>query len=133
MSILHAKSPGKAKRMGTDTAERSDWYKFNIPLMGFLLVLKFSDPDLKRLLLDTGDQELFEGNTWHDNFWGGCSCKECSKLEKLNLHGKLLMQVREYYKSSDDEAEFFLNTGKLKDIPGISIFDIETKSISGCL
>ena len=42
----------------------------------------------------TGDAELIEGNTWHDNYWGVCSCSKCNGRGKNRL-GKLLMKVRE--------------------------------------
>ena len=34
------------------------------------LRLKFKIPELREALLETGNAELTEGNTWHDNFWG---------------------------------------------------------------
>ena len=46
-------------------------------------------------LLSTKDRELIEGNFWHDNFWGDCSCKKCQDIEGGNRLGKLLMEIRE--------------------------------------
>lgn len=56
-----------------------------------LLRIKFSgiDPFLTRALLETGDAELIEGNTWNDTFWGVCNG------EGENNLGRLLMKVRE--------------------------------------
>jgi len=39
-------------------------------------------------LLATGDQELIEGNTWGDRFWGVCDG------EGQNQLGRLLMELR---------------------------------------
>lgn len=52
---------------------------------------KFRDhEDLGTLLLETGDQELQEGNTWNDKFWG---IDLRSGLGDNRL-GKILMKVR---------------------------------------
>jgi predicted NAD-dependent protein-ADP-ribosyltransferase YbiA (DUF1768 family) len=45
------------------------------------------------MLLSTGDMELTEGNWWHDNFYGSCSCVKCGGKGQNNL-GKILMDVR---------------------------------------
>jgi predicted NAD-dependent protein-ADP-ribosyltransferase YbiA (DUF1768 family) len=56
---------------------------------------KFAIPELRRQLLDTGHQELEEGNYWHDNEWGNCYCMKCRTIAGKNKLGILLMQVRE--------------------------------------
>ena len=43
--------------------------------------------------------ELIEGNTWSDNFWGDCHCPKCRGIKGENNLGKLLMKIREDYKS----------------------------------
>ena len=68
--------------------------------MKFGLTEKFRIPELREKLLATGNEELVEGNTWHDNIWGNCSCDCCKKIEGQNKLGKLLMQVREEIRSS---------------------------------
>ena len=50
-----------------------------------ILKKKFSDDDLKARLLLTGDKKLIEGNKWHDNFWGNCTCKKCENVEGKNM------------------------------------------------
>lgn len=44
------------------------------------------------MLLKTGDEELVEGNTWGDTFWGVCKGKGRNEL------GKILMKVREEFR-----------------------------------
>lgn len=44
--------------------------------------------DLRRRLLETGDAELVEGNTWGDRFWGVCDG------EGENHLGRVLIKVR---------------------------------------
>ena len=54
-----------------------------------IVLSKFaSNPVLKNLLLDTNNEELIEGNTWNDTYWGVCNG------EGQNHLGKILMKVR---------------------------------------
>lgn len=93
--ILAAPTPGKAKRLGRKAPLRPDWENVKVPVMLDLLRVKFSVPALRERLLATGNAELIEGNTWHDNFWGDCTCgrPECQEPGNNTL-GDLLMQVR---------------------------------------
>jgi len=54
---------------------------------------KFDKERTVQMLLDTGSQELVEGNVWHDNFWGNCTCSKCPEPGENHL-GKLLMKIR---------------------------------------
>ena len=49
---------------------------------------KFTDPMLRLQLMATGSEELVEGNTWSDTFWGVCNGEGGNHL------GKILMKVR---------------------------------------
>lgn len=80
---------GKVKRMGRTLNIRSDWDHIKLPVMFGLLRLKFQKPELKLLLISTGDSHLEEGNWWGDTFWG-----VCKGVGENNL-GKLLMRVRQ--------------------------------------
>lgn len=86
--VFETCTSGKAKKLGRKLKLRSDWEQAKIPIMLNLLRSKFQDKELCRLLLATGNEELIEGNWWHDYFWGVClGVGE-------NWLGKLLMQVR---------------------------------------
>lgn len=87
-------TPGKAKREGRRVQLRSDWEQVKEQVMYEALIKKFSDPLLRKLLLDTGDEYLEEGTTWHDNEWGVCHCLKCQDIVGKNKLGKLLMRVR---------------------------------------
>ena len=87
--IADAESPGKAKRNGRKIIRRPDWESVKLGIMARVLRAKFEDPELGRMLLDTGDAELVEGNTWHDFFWGICDGVG------ENWVGELLMAVRD--------------------------------------
>ncbi len=97
-AIANCRTPGQAKRMGRRVALRSDWEKVKEDVMFEGLCLKFSDEQLADWLLETGDEYLEEGTTWHDNEWGNCSCSKCKNIVGKNKLGKLLMRVRELVK-----------------------------------
>lgn len=91
--IALLETPGRAKRAGRTLKLRSNWNGIRVEIMTDLLTLKFADPVLRQKLLDTGNAQLVEGNTWHDNFWGICECEDC-KNTGVNTLGQLLMSVR---------------------------------------
>jgi ribA/ribD-fused uncharacterized protein len=91
-------TPATAKKMARHLALRPDWEKVKVEIMMELLLEKFASEPERSILLSTGSQVLVEGNWWHDNFWGNCTCRrpdrpDCEK-EGLNVLGTLLMDVR---------------------------------------
>ncbi len=97
-AIANCRIPGQAKRMGRRVALRPDWEVVKESVMLEGLCLKFADEQLADWLLETGDEELVEGTTWHDNEWGNCSCPKCAHIEGKNKLGRLLMIVRDMIK-----------------------------------
>ncbi len=91
-SIRLAVSPAQAKQLGRPVPLRPDWEQVKFDIMLALLRQKFSQADLRQKLLDTGDFELIEGNTWGDKVWG-CVLYKGQWIGRNHL-GKLLMQVR---------------------------------------
>ena len=82
-------NPSEAKRLGRRVKLRDDWEEVKELVMYEICYHKFNqNPDIKRMLLNTGDAELIEGNTWGDCIWG-----VCNGVGK-NLLGKILMRVR---------------------------------------
>lgn len=80
---------GKVKKAGQNVKMREDWDDVKIDVMEEIVTLKFEQhPKLAQKLLDTGDAELIEGNTWNDKFWG-----VVDGVGENNL-GKVLMRVR---------------------------------------
>ena len=69
------------------------FYEFDhikLDRMKLAVYLKFTqNEDLAELLRETGDEELIEGNTWNDTFWG-----VCNGIGQNHL-GKILMKMRE--------------------------------------
>lgn len=98
--ISKIKNPGDAKKFGKFLKLRKDWNDVKLDVMLWGIREKFKSEDLKQMLLDTGDQELIEGNLWHDNFFGVCTCGPCKGQGQNNL-GKILMKVREELKEQN--------------------------------
>lgn len=89
--------PNAAKSMGSSVEIRPDWDAVKIKEMERIVRAKFTqNPYLARYLLDTGDAELIEGNTWHDIFWG----VDLNTGEGQNHLGKLLMALREDFREN---------------------------------
>lgn len=88
--VREAPSAGEAKRRGRrGVTLRKDWERDKVRVMSVLVYDKFTNnDDLKKRLLDTGDEDLIEGNTWNDTFWGVCHGSGHNYL------GKILMAVR---------------------------------------
>lgn len=93
-AISIAKTPGIAKRLGRKVLLRSDWEEIKEKVMYECVKEKFKEPVLREKLLNTSPAELIEGNTWHDNYWGDCSCEKCKNIKGKNSLGKILMKVR---------------------------------------
>ena len=85
-------TPAAAKKAGAirnNPEIRPDWFMVALRVMEAVVLDKFSrNPGLRQKLLDTGDEELIEGNTWGDTFWGVC------KGVGSNHLGRILMNVR---------------------------------------
>lgn len=92
-AAIMASSASVARALGQRAPKRADWEAIRIPTMQKLLEQKFQHPDLRARLLATGDQELVELNTWHDTFWGRCTCPRCGGKGENHL-GRLLMALR---------------------------------------
>lgn len=85
----------QAKALGRKIVLRPDWEDVKIAVMYRVLVAKFDqNRHLLNLLLETGDAELIEGNTWGDTFWGVNSYT----YEGKNTLGLILMNIRDRVK-----------------------------------
>ena len=83
-------SPRKSKRLGHKVKLREDWNEVKDNIMYEVCKAKFEqNEDIRKLLLETGDATLIEGNTWNDQYWGVCRGKGRNQL------GKTLMRIRD--------------------------------------
>ena len=88
--IAACKIPAEVKKLGRKLKLRPNWDDVKISVMRELVREKFTrHPDLRRLLKDTGDAELIEGNWWGDTFWGRYNGVG------QNWLGKILMEIRD--------------------------------------
>ena len=83
------KNPVQAKRLGRKVKLRDDWEEVKLEIMTEIVSQKFlQHPHLIEMLLQTGDEELIEGNKW-----------DVCKGKGENHLGKILMKIRDVYKS----------------------------------
>ena len=82
-------TPAEAKKLGRSPGMVANWDGIKLSVMESLLRKKFAPgTELAQKLVDTGDEELVEGNWWNDTFWGVC------RGVGQNHLGKLLMKIR---------------------------------------
>lgn len=80
-----------AKKAGREVKLRPNWEAIKIQIMEDVVRAKFTQHDhLRTALLKTGDEELQEGNTWGDTFWGVILKTKYGQ----NHLGKVLMKIR---------------------------------------
>jgi ribA/ribD-fused uncharacterized protein len=69
-----------------------------IDVMRTILRSKFQSAPLRRMLLETGDAKLIEGNSHGDRFWG-CVLDVAEQWDGENWLGELLMELRRDFKN----------------------------------
>ena len=102
MLIASAPTPGKAKRLGRRCQMIKNWEDIKDDVMEVALRQKFKDPELREKLLETGNELLVEGTTWHDRYWGVCNCYE-HRGQGKNVLGRLLMKLRAEFGGAEFE------------------------------
>jgi predicted NAD-dependent protein-ADP-ribosyltransferase YbiA (DUF1768 family) len=90
--------PWTAKKLGRSATLRKDWEEVKVQIMTDINRIKFSDPLLRKKLLDTGDAILIEGNDWNDKFWGVCDGVG------ENMLGRILVKIRSEIKENMNET-----------------------------
>lgn len=112
--IREAITPRLAMKLGRTAPQRPDWEEIRVHVMRAVLRAKFSQhPSLQVALVQTGDAQLIEGNTWGDRFWGAEWDQEKQQWLGKNRLGVILMQIRDEYsgkgakESEDEDFSFF--------------------------
>ncbi len=96
LEIANLKTPGIAKRTGQTVILRHDWEEIKLDMMYDLVKMKFENNILlQKLLLDTNNEDLQEGNWWGDEYWG----VNLRTGEGENQLGKILMDIRKTIKN----------------------------------
>lgn len=91
-------SAAEAKKHSHRLVVRPDWEQIKLGVMQALLEQKFlKGSELRAKLEKTRGKLLVEGNWWHDNFWGDCSCitRANCVTPGMNHLGRLLMEIRD--------------------------------------
>ena len=104
-AVAKTLTPGQAKRAGRMFKIRPEWDDVKYDVMLALSVQKYADPELQRKLLNTGDADLIEGNTWGDTYWGVCNGVGQNKLGDILKRvrtGYLLMNMAAVYPGDPD-------------------------------
>jgi hypothetical protein len=90
IALSHITNPGSVKAAGKLVPLREDWQEVKIQTMHDVVYEKFKQNlHIQKLLLNTGNSYLEEGNTWNDTTWGVCDGVGANNL------GIILMQVRD--------------------------------------
>jgi ribA/ribD-fused uncharacterized protein len=97
--LFYNVTPVDAKKLGKQLILREDWENIKINIMKDLIKQKFKNEELKKLLIETNNVVLTEGNNWHDIFWGKCYCKKHNR-EGENHLGKIIMAERELMRTN---------------------------------
>lgn len=99
--VFSTVSPNLSKSLGRKVKLREDWDSIRKQVMFEINVIKFKDPELRALLLSTDNYYLEETNTWHDNYWGSCTCDRCGDKGSNNL-GLILMMIRDNIRKEEN-------------------------------
>tara|TARA_R110000851_G_scaffold248445_2_gene400962 strand:+ start:1427 stop:2317 length:891 start_codon:yes stop_codon:yes gene_type:complete len=81
---------GQIKRKSKDIMLVDDWEELKLGVMEECTRLKFNEEPYRTLLEGTNHEEIEEGNTWNDTFWG----INLKTGEGENNLGKLIMKIR---------------------------------------
>lgn len=87
-------SPAVAKYLGGQVLLRPFFDQIKLDIMESVIIIKFQDEKLAKMLADTFPQKLVEGNTWGDRFWGMTYDPSEKKWKGNNHLGRILMAVR---------------------------------------
>lgn len=109
--IMRTNDPAKQKAIGRTVKNfnADEWSKISKSVVRRANFAKFEDPELKKILLDTGDKEIVEASPY-DKIWGiGLGEDDPRALDKsqwqgLNWLGECLMDVREHLKHEEEES-----------------------------
>ncbi len=85
-------SAGDVKKKSREVKLRDDWDTFKFIVMQTCLEQKFNQEPFKSKLIETGTQNIVEGNYFGDSVWG-VDLKNNPNIGENHL-GRLLMKIR---------------------------------------
>lgn len=84
------KTASEIKAQARTVTLRPDWEQVKLQVMEDVLRIKFNQEPFKSKLLATGNQNIQEGNTWKDVFWG----IDLQSGVGENHLGRIIMDIR---------------------------------------
>lgn len=94
-AIAATPDPAQAKLIARSAPLIRGWDARRFAVMEEIVAAKFGhDADLADKLVATGGAILVEGNDWHDQTWGSCSCTRHAQVPGRNALGVILMAIR---------------------------------------
>jgi ribA/ribD-fused uncharacterized protein len=110
LDVINAPTPGKARSIGRRVELKDDWKDIKVSVMYAGLKEKFKNTTLRKLLINTGDKVLKEGNTWNDTYWG-----VNQQGKGKNVLGRLLMKLRSEIKEEEvSKCRYYTGIGSRK-------------------
>ena len=98
--IAELSTPGQAKRFVRLWSIPKEFYDKRLSIMEGLVLKKFvNNSELRRKLIDTCPEELIEGNSWGDVFWG--QVHTAKGWTGRNELGKILTEARNKLKQEN--------------------------------
>lgn len=100
-AILATSDPAEAQQIGRAATPIANWDQLRYRAMEDILTAKFTyNPELAQKLIATTGSLLVEGNTWHDQTWGNCTCGDHRPIPGENALGVCLMSLRMHIAAS---------------------------------
>lgn len=94
-AILATADPAEAQQIAAAATHVEDWGAVKFGVMEEVVTAKFThNPQLAGELVATAGSMIVEGNTWHDQTWGSCTCDGHCDVPGGNALGVILMMVR---------------------------------------
>ncbi len=86
-------TPSNVKKESKNIQLVAGWDKLKLEVMEDCLRYKYKEEPLRSKLINLGNQNIQEGNTWGDRFWG-VDLKVNPNIGENHL-GRLIMKIRE--------------------------------------
>lgn len=97
--IINTLNPADAWAAGRAVEFRPDWDNLRVKYMRKTIDQRLTAiPQLKALLMSTGEEELTVETDDCDKFWYVCICERCGVIGQ-NMYGQLLMELRSAWRS----------------------------------
>lgn len=91
--FCRTKSAAEAKRESKKILLRDNWDEVKLDVMLYCLRQKFAQEPYRTKLIETGQQNIIEGNYWNDTYWG-VDLKQDPNWGENHL-GRIIMKIRQ--------------------------------------